>query len=455
MLKAKKNEEIKNFVEDKENIFNLVEKYWSPCHFIFPKSFWKNIDDFKNTLDNLDLRYKIFYAHKSNKTPIFLDVCKEKNIWIDVSSENELQNCIWKNIYEIECSWPKNKHFLKKCLENKNTIAIDSFSEIESILKIKKEKKIFEKTNILIRLCGFKNSKKSRFWIEISEKDKILEILKNNKENLNFLWFSFHIDTESINEKVSAIEEILEISKEFLKYNFRIKILNIWWWFGISYLENKSDWEKYLILLKESFFDENKEISWQNQNYWFQISGKNVIWEWKIYTPFKEKSWKEFLVEILENKLKNFWNIKIKDYLKENFITLWCEPGRALHNFSWVSLAEVISVKNIWKETLVTLNTNSFQLWAREQELFSNPILIQKEESKETKKWFFITWNLCLESDFISKHKIFLWKIPKVWDYLIFINTWWYLMDFYETNSISHDLPKKIIYFSKEENYVI
>lgn len=455
MLKAKQNEEIKNFIEDKENIFDLIKKYWSPCHFIFPKSFWENIEKFKKTLDDFDLKYKIFYAHKSNKTPIFLDICKEKNIWIDVSSENELQNCIWKNISEIECSWPKNKAFLEKCIENKNIIAVDSFSEIENILEIKKQKNISEKINILIRISGFKNSKKSRFWIEISKKDEILKILEKNRENLLFLWFSFHIDTESIDEKVLAIQEILELSLAFLKQNFRIKILNIWWWFWISYLENKSDWENYLKLLKESFFDENSEISWQNQNYWFNISWKTIIWSWNFYEPYKEKTWTENLKWILESNLKNFWNIKIKDYLRENFITLWCEPWRALHNFSWISLAEIISVKNIWKETLVTLNTNSFQLWAREQELFSDPILIQKKESEKTEKWFFITWNLCLESDFISKHKIFLWKMPKVWDYLIFLNTWWYLMDFYETNSISHDLPKKIIYFSKNDNYAL
>ena len=89
-------------------------------------------------------------------------------------------------------------------------------------------------------------------------------------------------------------------------------------------------------------------------------------------------------------------------------------------------------------------------MWSREQELFVDPIIISKNQEIKTNKWVFFTWNLCLESDFIYRHKSFLWVIPQVWDLIIFPNTWWYFMDFYENSAIWQDRAKKIVI---DDNY--
>ncbi|MDP3380447.1 MAG: hypothetical protein Q8S84_02680 [bacterium] len=55
-----------------DKLLQLEKKYCSPLNVLFPNNFCKNIDRFKSVLDKYDLRYEIFYAHKSNKSKVFL-----------------------------------------------------------------------------------------------------------------------------------------------------------------------------------------------------------------------------------------------------------------------------------------------------------------------------------------------------------------------------------------------
>lgn len=423
MLKANTNFTIKNFLKNTDFIWENSKN--SPVNFVFPESFSENIEHYKTFLNTQNFKSEIFYAHKSNKETIFLENVKKSKIWIDVASFWELKNALktWIETDKIEATWPKNEEFLQLCIQNNILINVDSFSELETILKLKKEEKI----KILLRISGFKNSKISRFWIEISKSQKIIKILKKYKNDFIFKGCSLHIDTISLKEKVKAIEEILLLYKDFQKNGFFPRILNIWWGHRISYLEKREEWETYQNKSKE------EEVSWY----------KNGIWN-NIYTPFQKTHWIWFLKEILESKLENFENMELWKYLEENIITLQIEPGRSLHNHTGISLTKVISTKEINWENLIILDTNSFWIGSREQELFSNPIILSKKQKIKSEKWVFFAWNLCLESDFITKHKRFLWCSPEVWDLVLFLNTGWYLQNFYENSAILQKDAKSI-----------
>lgn len=452
MLKARLDDFFKKLFLNNDKLLQLEKKYCSPLNVLFPNNFCKNIDRFKSVLDKYDLRYEIFYAHKSNKSKVFLKNAYKYWIWIDVASIHELNNAIdvWFSNSKIEATWPKSRIFLEKLLIENVLINIDSFSELDEILSIKKEKNIIEKTCIIIRISWFTNSKISRFWIELSKTKLLLEFVVNNRDNFNLEWFSFHIDSVSSIEKASALEEIFLLQNDFSRAWFFTRKINIGWWFRLSYIEDSGAWEKYYELLKKELVDENLLMTWKKSSYWFNIVNDKVIWESNIYLPYSKNTSELFLEEILNYELKNFWNIKICEYLKDNLIKLQIEPWRSLHDLTWFTLSKVIWVKEMSWENLIILDINSFSIWSREQELFVDPIIISKDKKVTTNSWVFFTWNLCLESDFVYRHKSFLWIIPQVWDLVIFPNTSWYFMDFYENTAILQEVAKKIVI---DENY--
>jgi len=447
MLKARLDDFHKNFFKNTKLIQEIVEKYGSPLHLLYPKNFWKNIDAFMQVLKNREIKHTVYYAHKCNKSKVFLQEALKKNIWIDVASLWELNNAleVWFESCDIEATWPKNQEFLQVLISRNILINVDSFSELQSILKIRKEWKIQGKTRILVRISWFSKSKISRFGIELSQKEELLKYFSEYKNELQIVWFSFHIDTIEIQEKVSALEELLKLQKDFSRWWIQIRKINMGWGFRLSYLESKASWEDYLELLKKELVDTDTYMTWKKSSYGFQAENKRVIWQWNIYPPYSEKTAEMYLASILDAKLGYFWWMKAYTYLKENLIELYIEPWRSLHHLTWCTLTRVISVKEIGNEILVTLDINSFSLWSREQELFIDPIIISQNKEIKSERWVFFTGNLCLESDFVYRHKSFLWHIPQVWDICIFPNTGGYFMDFYENTAILQESAKKVL----------
>lgn len=134
--------------------------------------------------------------------------------------------------------------------------------------------------------------------------------------------------------------------------------------------------------------------------------------------------------------------------MRENNLTLWLEPGRALtsNNVGFVATSVLGT-----KEDCIIVNTNSFGLGMREEELPTNPFLLEdfgKNPAKNHDFEYWILGNLCLESDIIYSRNVPFSRKVVADDIIIFPDMAAYHMDFYETESILH--PKKVRYFHSQ-----
>jgi diaminopimelate decarboxylase len=85
-------------------------------------------------------------------------------------------------------------------------------------------------------------------------------------------------------------------------------------------------------------------------------------------------------------------------------------------------------------------------------ELMLDPYIIHRDEDREElDDGVFFVGNLCLESDFIYKHKTFLDKKPEEDDLVVFVNTAAYHMDFGESRTIQHDTADKIAVYGDNQ----
>lgn len=387
----------------------LIEDEIEAISVVNPKQFEKNIENFEKILEENRLKYAIHSVLKVNHSNALLRVAKSKNLRADVSSIGELNQAIAMGFSgeNITSNGPKNRKFLNKSIEIGATIAVDSVEELEKITKIAREKN--QKISIILRLGAFKNASDTRFGIAKWLWNLAINIIEKNRENLDVLGYHFHIDIPDVNTRIEVFWESIEFYKRLLAIGFAPKIIDIGGSYGTFY-----------------------------QNDSIQNFGNSGIAHHKIYQNHEysgEKFLEQFLIKTIRGKPT------IKDFFRENDITLWLEPGRSLfgNNVGFVATTVLGT-----REDSLIVNTHSFALGMREEELPTNPILVDDADGEKNNFYYFLG-NLCLESDMIYSRNIGFARKVHENDIIIFPNMAAYHMDFYETESIAH--PKKVKFF--------
>lgn len=387
----------------------LIEDEIEAISVVNPEQFEKNIENFEKILEENRLKYAIHSVLKVNHSNALLRVAKSKNLRADVSSIGELNQALAMGFSgeNITSNGPKNRKFLMKSIEIGATIAVDSVEELEKITKIASEKN--QKISIILRLGAFKNASDTRFGIAKWLWNLAINIIEKNRENLDVLGYHFHIDIPDVNTRIEVFWESIEFYKKLLAIGFAPKIIDIGGSYGTFY-----------------------------QNDSIQNFGNSGIAHHKIYQNHEysgEKFLEQFLIKTIRGKPT------IKDFLRENNITLWIEPGRSLlgNNVGFVATTVLGT-----REDSLIVNTHSFALGMREEELPTNPILVDDADGEKNNFYYFLG-NLCLESDMIYSRNIGFARKVHENDIIIFPNMAAYHMDFYETESIAH--PKKVKFF--------
>ncbi len=387
----------------------LIEDEIEAISVVNPEQFEKNIENFEKILEENRLKYAIHSVLKVNHSNALLRVGKSKNLRADVSSIGELNQALAMGFSgeNISSNGPKNQKFLMKSIEIGATIIVDSVEELEKITKIASEKN--QKISIILRLGAFKNASDTRFGIAKWLWNLAINIIEKNRENLDVLGYHFHIDIPDVNTRIEVFWESIEFYKKLLAIGFAPKIIDIGGSYGTFY-----------------------------QNDSIQNFGNSGIAHHKIYQNHEysgEKFLEQFLIKTIRGKPT------IKDFFRENDITLWLEPGRSLfgNNVGFVATTVLGT-----REDSLIVNTHSFALGMREEELPTNPILVDDADGEKNNFYYFLG-NLCLESDMIYSRNIGFARKVHENDIIIFPNMAAYHMDFYETESIAH--PKKVKFF--------
>ena len=387
----------------------LIEDEIEAISVVNPEQFEKNIENFEKILEENRLKYAIHSVLKVNHSNALLRVAKSKNLRADVSSIGELNQALAMGFSgeNISSNGPKNQKFLMKSIEIGATIIVDSVEELEKITKIASEKN--QKISIILRLGAFKNASDTRFGIAKWLWNLAINIIEKNRENLDVLGYHFHIDIPDVNTRIEVFWESIEFYKKLLAIGFAPKIIDIGGSYGTFY-----------------------------QNDSIQNFGNSGIAHHKIYQNHEysgEKFLEQFLIKTIRGKPT------IKDFFRENDITLWLEPGRSLfgNNVGFVATTVLGT-----REDSLIVNTHSFALGMREEELSTNPILVDDADGEKNNFYYFLG-NLCLESDMIYSRNIGFARKVHENDIIIFPNMAAYHMDFYETESIAH--PKKVKFF--------
>lgn len=447
---------VADFIEEKKCLNNIIEKVGLPLNLLFPDVLSENLKVFTQNLEKFRISYKIFFAHKTNQSNSFVKQAAREKIFIDVASVGELESAIRNGFTaeNIEITGPKGIDLLSLSIKKGILINVDNIWELEEIIKLSKLQN--KKTNILLRLSGFKNSPiTSRFGIPIKKADEAFKLIIENNENVNFLGFAYHLDTNDVKEKVSALNEILGLFEYSFSKNLTPTVINIGGGLRQVFIEDRISFDEYIKALKDGLNGRQTPLTWQDLSFGYYIED-NIVKGIPVFHKFSDTTpGVSYLNEILESDSSE--NRPISKVLRENQIELYIEPGKSLVDHAGITVAMVEFVKEASNGSLiVNLNLKRDNLVPVDQEIMLDPVIIYRGKKSSYKKGEFGVYfagNLCLERDMIYNHKTFINKLPQPGDLVIFINTAAYQMDLSASNALMNPTPKKVSVIKKGEKY--
>ena len=397
--------------------YNLFALFDTPANILFIDQFVNNINKFKDIFTHYFLRQNIFFSCKCNKSYALLKYASKQNCGIEVSSNFELKDAL-KYTKKIIASGPaKDNNYLNNSIDNDIIISVDDIEELKLIKKINKPARVLLRISDLL-------GKISRFGINLNQIDLCLDIISDSLINLE--GFSFHINNYSLNDRIYAIEEILNLI-ELKKLN--IKFIDI----GGGIPTNYCSEEEYFNFLKNN-----------NREMYFKEHFIND------YYPYYSK--------ISDEKALDYIFKKVYKRLNKKGIELIIEPGRCLLKNVGVSIYEVQYIKQLYNgENIIITNGNINCL---SEQWFNSDYLIEPKlisRNKKQKKIIFasVGGNLCLEQDMLTWRKIKFDFMPERGDLLVYYNTAGYQMDSNESEFHKIPLVKKYIAKKVGKKYVI
>jgi diaminopimelate decarboxylase len=447
----------------KDQLFDLVNALGSPLNLLFPQILSENASAFESSLLNLGVQGRVYFAHKTNRSDSLVRQLSCEDAFIDVSSANELKHALGCGFTSsrIQATGPKNSEFLALCLRHSIVIGVDSAAELSSIVSMRRSLKTTVPTEILLRLSGFRSghsqyrAKASRFGISIDQVSALFKLLQELIDQLRLLGFAFHLDTVSLPEKAMAIENSIALFDEAIELGFEPSVINIGGGFKVNYLAKADDWNQYTSALRDAALGKRPAITWQGNTFGLLPDKGSLRGNFNSYSYYDPLTGPRFLEELLAQQLTAFNGATAASLLRNNGISLWIEPGRALVDQAGITVARVNSLKTSSQgDTLVCLNMKRQDVCFLDQEIFVDPIIIRKHnQTKDASVPVYFTGNLCLESDLICRHQVILPVLPEPGDLAIFINTAGYFMDFSASESIMQPIARKAAIFRDGDRF--
>lgn len=444
---------------ERSQLIRLPQILNGPVHILVPEQIQTNLNNFQQVFSKYKLESKVFLAHKATQSESLIRELAFLGGNIDIASEEELVSavsCAFPTT-RIQATGPKTKRFLYLCLIQGITINVDSTAELQMILKLQKQLNI-AKTKILLRTSNFhrKSLRESRFGISLAEIPQTIEYLSKFHEQIELVGFSFHLDSNSVEERVDALEKLLPLFDLAINAGFEPNIIDIGGGFPVRYLESPDELNYFTQCLKDALSGKKSQVSWNNYSFGMNESGQINS---SVYSS--TESGAEFLDKILSFPSKLHSQKKIADVIKYYQIELWIQPGRALLDQCGFTLAAINHTRQAMDTTsMAVINMKRSDLSFLDYEYLADPIILYKPRlhlkdgtSNKILLPVYLAGMLCLEGDMILKRKIYTGLPLEEGDVLLFTNTAAYSMDFNKTESIMRPTARKLAVFRNGDSW--
>lgn len=442
-------------------VSKIKERYGLPAHLIFTERIAANYRSFREMLDRHYPHSVVCFALKSNPCLGAARAISKSEGGIDAVSEYELQAALNAGVKadKIICNGnAKSDRFLKLAAALRIPINVDCMQEME-LLDIMAAP-MGHPQPVLLRfsgmpLDGFTNAEQStagswtKFGFAYDNADELFEQVKLFK-HLDVAGISAHIGTQIVDRLAyqRLVEHLARLISAFRNTGLIWTRLDIGGGFPVNYIEAE-EWSRFTELLWRQLRGElpaNEAVTWDNHPMGFSGADRSVLGmqEWRgkgYYSDTPGASMLEAMLTYRPNRSDRTFAELLKDWGEP---LLYIEPGRGLIGSAGITLAEVMTVKEVNGSILIVTDMGVVNHSPSLITADIYPMEILPHSDNEQPIEAFIAGRLCFTGDMISKVKVRLNRLPKRGDILVIHHTGAYCADHFTSNSCGFPRPVKV-----------
>lgn len=452
------NSELQLLLRRHELLFELIRGFGSPLNIVFPEEVRKGVDGFSRVLAGSGLKGAIYFAHKANKSSSFIRELSTSSARVDVASAAELRHALAHGIpaARLEATGPKNDEFLALALQHGVVTCVNSWSELECVGQLSSALGLSTPPEILVRVggaesyCESRRGNDSQFGVPLDDVSSLLDQLcrysTGARPQFVFRGFSSHLNSPSENDRIRNLETLLELTILAQERRLPARCVNIGGGFRVNFVESEAQWNEYLRAVKAEALG-SCSLGWNRCGLGFRVIEGTLTGAPHFATHYSPAEGPADLSALLKQPLPRLGAAHAADAIRDLLLELWIEPGRSLVAHAGATIAEVLDVKrSAHGEAVVVLDMNRTHLSAVELELMTDPFVVTQGGKSVASQPMdcFLAGNLCLSSDLISRHRVFLAATPRRGDLLVFANTGGYHMDFAEGTPLMQRTASKV-----------
>ncbi|MFG3497139.1 Y4yA family PLP-dependent enzyme [Streptomyces sp. NPDC047928] len=447
----------------------LVAALGSPLNIVLPDQIAENVRRFQDVYARHRLTGQISFAHKANRSSALVRRLAATGAGVDVASLGELQHALGSGFTpdRIVATGPKDPRFLWLAARSGVTVGVDSPGELTALAALV-ERFGLPRARIMPRLSEFTApgttvlARRSRFGTPVPEVAALLDLAEKHRDSVELTGVSYHLDTVALAEKAVALEGCLKVLDECRRRGLRPRAVDIGGGFGVDYLADGSQWERYTSELTQALLGRRPPLTWRDHGYGLRGENGTLRGSLGVYPGHRPVAGPRYLDELLTQPAPSLGR-PLATLLLENLYDLHTEPGRALADQCGATLAEVLEVRRSADgDLLVRLAANARDVGLEDHGLLVDPVLVPRpEHGKENggepapggergPAGVYLLGNLCLEADLISRRKVFLPSTPRPGDLLAFANTAGYFMDFTADHALYQPVARKVAVYEDD-----
>ncbi|MBC7300619.1 MAG: Y4yA family PLP-dependent enzyme [Nocardia sp.] len=438
----------------------MVEALGSPLNVVVPQQIETNAAAYRAVYSEHRLSGTIFFAHKANRSSALIRELAAGGCGVDVASLGELRHVLEAGFTgaRIMATGPKDTEFLWLAARVGATVNADSREELVELAELVARFELAP-VRVMIRLSAFDSpgvtiaSRRSRFGVHARELSSVLDLLDRHRDVLDLRGMAYHLDTTGLDEKVRALEGCLLAMREAQTRGFTPSAIDIGGGFGVNYLSDRREWDRYTTELGKAVLGTRASMTWQNHGYGLRAEGATLRGTLGLYPAHRDLAGASYLDELLGRESPSLGR-PLGTLLLENLYDLHIEPGRGLTDQCGLTLARVAQVRTTDAgEVLVSVAANSRDISAEDHAVLMDPLLLPHRPEAQAPVGVYLTGNLCLEDDFITRRQVRLPRTPVAGDLLAFVNTAGYFMDFAADHALMQPIARKVAVYPAEQGW--
>lgn len=439
---------VRGFLDDHGALAEVSARYGSPVHLLFPQVMAENIEQLRSVLDSATAGWRMYYAHKVNRSRTFARTAAEAGIGIDISSAGELASARAAGFSadRIEATGPKGAGFLRALVGTGVTVNVDNLWELDTLAQLADPA---APVPVLVRIAGFEGSQPSRFGVPVHRTDTALTTLIRYRDRLDFLGYAFHLDTGETTERVRAADTCFSLVERAYEYDLLPSALNIGGGLRQVFTADAERFDHYARALRDALAGRGKAMSWGHNTFGYHMEGGVVRGTPVFHKYANTVAADRMLADLLAAPLERQGGRSVARVAGDNLLDLWLEPGKALVDHAGVTVARVEFVKEATDDSvLVHVDLSRDQVTPADQEVMVDPLVLPGNgptpEPGGRAVGVYFAGRLCLERDLITAHKVWLPWLPRPGDLVVFPNTAAYHMDLSAAAAAMHPPPEKV-----------